>query len=70
MTSYWLSGSVLFLLLLITIASASVPGVTWIAWLTVLIMASSAVLSQYVFSDNFLFDPFYSNYVKTTNPRY
>jgi hypothetical protein len=68
--SYWASGTLLFVLLVITIASASVPGSTWIAWLTILIMASAVVLSEAVFSGKFLFDPFYANYEKANNPRY
>ena len=68
--SYYISGGILTILLLITIASASVPGSTWIAWLTILIMASFAVLSEAVFSGKFLFDPFYANYVKATHPGY
>jgi len=64
--AYWYSGSVLFLLLLITVAASSVPGSAWIAWLTILIMASVLVLSEAVFSGQFLFDPFYANYLKAT----
>jgi hypothetical protein len=66
----WLTYSTLFILLLFTIAASSVSGYSWLVWLTILLFASSLALFESVFSGSFIFDPFYANYAKLTNPRY
>ncbi len=66
----WISYTLLVILLLFTVAASSVSGYSWLVWLTLLLFASSLVLFDAVFSGSFVFDPFYSNYAKLTNPRY
>ena len=61
----------LVVLLLFTVAASSVSGYSWLVWLTLFLFAGSLALFESVFfSGSFIFDPFYSNYAKLTNPRY
>ncbi len=66
----WLSYTLLLTLLIFTIAASSVSGYSWLVWLTILLFVASLVIFESVFSGTFIFDPFYSNYAKLTNPRY
>ena len=62
----------ILLLLIFTIAASSVSGSSWIIWLSLLVIALSLYIFDLVFNGDgkFLFDPFYANFVKATQPRY